>query len=192
MLPRKSYITSLHTGSVADLWIALSICKTRGGDNGIAVHCSLSMQRFISFCEQYGHVLAAVILTNVSLFTHLRVFRMYGPHPFGYDTGFYRRYLLEPFISFPNAPVPGLGDDALVPRMLLDVLRFVHLSPDVILYGSYVAFFVRSEEHTSELQSQFHLVCRLLLEKNRTYDFRRCVFASVVDVLTVLLHVPMQ
>src|SRR5438309_8934677 len=25
--------------------------------------------------------------------------------------------------------------------------------------------FVRSEEHTSELQSQFHLVCRLLLEK---------------------------
>src|SRR3989338_9448486 len=25
--------------------------------------------------------------------------------------------------------------------------------------------FLRSEEHTSELQSQFHLVCRLLLEK---------------------------
>src|SRR5689334_23606417 len=25
--------------------------------------------------------------------------------------------------------------------------------------------YVRSEEHTSELQSQFHLVCRLLLEK---------------------------
>src|SRR5689334_24658357 len=30
----------------------------------------------------------------------------------------------------------------------------------------------RSEEHTSELQSQFHLVCRLLLEKkkNKIYD----------------------
>src|SRR6202034_4953651 len=28
---------------------------------------------------------------------------------------------------------------------------------------------MRSEEHTSELQSQFHLVCRLLLEK--TYRF---------------------
>src|SRR5689334_24046878 len=27
----------------------------------------------------------------------------------------------------------------------------------------------RSEEHTSELQSQFHLVCRLLLEK-KNYD----------------------
>src|SRR5689334_24059854 len=28
-----------------------------------------------------------------------------------------------------------------------------------------VRFAPRSEEHTSELQSQFHLVCRLLLEK---------------------------
>src|SRR2546430_4988568 len=27
----------------------------------------------------------------------------------------------------------------------------------------------RSEEHTSELQSQSNLVCRLLLEKNQTY-----------------------
>src|SRR3989338_10350758 len=33
--------------------------------------------------------------------------------------------------------------------------------------GALVAFAIggRSEEHTSELQSQFHLVCRLLLEK---------------------------
>src|SRR5690348_18128768 len=28
---------------------------------------------------------------------------------------------------------------------------------------------VRSEEHTSELQSPVHLVCRLLLEKKKTY-----------------------
>src|SRR6266481_7794532 len=28
-------------------------------------------------------------------------------------------------------------------------------------------FLLRSEEHTSELQSQFHLVCRLLLEKKK-------------------------
>src|SRR5689334_24046989 len=28
----------------------------------------------------------------------------------------------------------------------------------------------RSEEHTSELQSQFHLVCRLLLEKKKKHD----------------------
>src|SRR2546429_1105935 len=29
----------------------------------------------------------------------------------------------------------------------------------------------RSEEHTSELQSRLHLVCRLLLEKNNDNDF---------------------
>src|SRR6266568_9110022 len=28
----------------------------------------------------------------------------------------------------------------------------------------------RSEEHTSELQSQFHLVCRLLLEKKKKIE----------------------
>src|SRR5689334_23587369 len=30
--------------------------------------------------------------------------------------------------------------------------------------------FQRSEEHTSELQSQFHLVCRLLLEKKKKHS----------------------
>src|SRR2546429_5710553 len=29
---------------------------------------------------------------------------------------------------------------------------------------------VRSEEHTSELQSRLHIVCRLLLEKKNTYE----------------------
>src|SRR5438067_9260470 len=29
---------------------------------------------------------------------------------------------------------------------------------------------LRSEEHTSELQSRFDLVCRLLLEKKNTYE----------------------
>src|SRR2546422_1375175 len=29
----------------------------------------------------------------------------------------------------------------------------------------------RSEEHTSELQSRLHLVCRLLLEKKKTYSY---------------------
>src|SRR2546422_5529854 len=31
----------------------------------------------------------------------------------------------------------------------------------------------RSEEHTSELQSRLHLVCRLLLEKKNSEDFPR-------------------
>src|ERR1039458_10400970 len=32
--------------------------------------------------------------------------------------------------------------------------------------GIFLAVLIRSEEHTSELQSLRHLVCRLLLEKN--------------------------
>src|SRR5438309_7982035 len=34
----------------------------------------------------------------------------------------------------------------------------------------------RSEEHTSELQSQFHLVCRLLLEKKKQQQLKmKCI-----------------
>src|SRR2546430_6984284 len=36
---------------------------------------------------------------------------------------------------------------------------------------------LRSEEHTSELQSQSNLVCRLLLEKKKNY---RCLHLSVI------------
>src|SRR5256884_521749 len=33
--------------------------------------------------------------------------------------------------------------------------------------------FQRSEEHTSELQSRLHLVCRLLLEKKRQFQYEK-------------------
>src|SRR2546429_1686235 len=36
----------------------------------------------------------------------------------------------------------------------------------------------RSEEHTSELQSRLHLVCRLLLEKKKDHSRQRSHFAS--------------
>src|SRR2546429_7372603 len=39
------------------------------------------------------------------------------------------------------------------------------VTDDVRVYTS-----VRSEEHTSELQSRLHLVCRLLLEKKKRLD----------------------
>src|SRR2546429_6125406 len=44
------------------------------------------------------------------------------------------------------------------------------ISPEWTLeYGLRYEFYTRSEEHTSELQSRLHLVCRLLLEnKKRT------------------------
>src|SRR2546430_13532613 len=49
----------------------------------------------------------------------------------------------------------------------------------VALLGSAEAF-ERSEEHTSELQSQSNLVCRLLLEKKKNQHVRSiCVYITV-------------
>src|SRR5689334_23959639 len=53
-----------------------------------------------------------------------------------------------------------------------DALGIEEQLPDVIGGGAHRDLLfdlqgARSEEHTSELQSQFHLVCRLLLEKKK-------------------------
>src|SRR5438309_5595335 len=40
----------------------------------------------------------------------------------------------------------------------------------------------RSEEHTSELQSQFHLVCRLLLEKKKLVIQQSCRISVLVHL----------
>src|SRR5688572_32076566 len=40
---------------------------------------------------------------------------------------------------------------------------------------------LRSEEHTSELQSQSNLVCRLLLEKKKKTDRTSRRYSSIVD-----------
>src|SRR5690625_5281082 len=48
------------------------------------------------------------------------------------------------------------------------VLLRLTMSPDYRLQAIIQRRGVRSEEHTSELQSRGHLVCRLLLEKKKT------------------------
>src|SRR2546430_9595979 len=46
---------------------------------------------------------------------------------------------------------------------------------------------IRSEEHTSELQSQSNLVCRLLLEKKRLLPYRLSFSCcSVITLLCIL------
>lgn len=65
-------------------------------------------------------------------------FIVFGQHPLGYDTGFYRRYLINPSVSFPNPPVPGVDHTIIAPRIFLDIVRFLGLSPDLSLYGSYI------------------------------------------------------
>src|SRR5689334_24786486 len=52
----------------------------------------------------------------------------------------------------------------------------------------------RSEEHTSELQSQFHLVCRLLLEKKKkkqntiSHDQRTSTPPTSTPLLYIIAH----
>src|SRR5690625_173955 len=49
------------------------------------------------------------------------------------------------------------------------VMAFMHPSITIVMNGLTLAiYWIRSEEHTSELQSRGHLVCRLLLEKKKT------------------------
>src|SRR2546429_7045492 len=50
---------------------------------------------------------------------------------------------------------------AIIGGLLVSVVITVYLVPAVYLIVH------RSEEHTSELQSRLHLVCRLLLEKKK-------------------------
>src|SRR2546422_4932007 len=78
------------------------------------------------------------------------------------------------FRSLPPSPEP-LEEDTLVRRMLIDHLQFfAHLrheiGPEDLTERHDVGLLsplIRSEEHTSELQSRLHLVCRLLLEKKK-------------------------
>src|SRR5438309_2575215 len=59
-----------------------------------------------------------------------------------------------------------LPDRARVPVSRPPSMRAPWLG-DVLLAHHRTQSHSRSEEHTSELQSQFHLVCRLLLEKKK-------------------------
>src|SRR5689334_23812850 len=62
-------------------------------------------------------------------------------------TTLFRSMVLQPAIA------PNMPNNISVARIFLNMV--------------YLRLWNRSEEHTSELQSQFHLVCRLLLEKKK-------------------------
>src|SRR5256886_6350009 len=63
--------------------------------------------------------------------------------------------------------VPENGQlDAMLNELTASVLRHVgYAAGDIAELGGQIRAGIRSEEHTSELQSQSNLVCRLLLEK---------------------------
>src|SRR2546429_6424012 len=75
------------------------------------------------------------------------------------------RSTLFPYTTLFRSRLDG-GTDECLPRehLLLRPPHELHeVEDDLLLGGRH-----RSEEHTSELQSRLHLVCRLLLEKKET------------------------
>src|SRR5687768_18004854 len=46
----------------------------------------------------------------------------------------------------------------------------------------------RSEEHTSELQSRLHLVCRLLLEKKKTKKINNSQLNKKINIIIYNIH----
>src|SRR2546422_5987292 len=50
--------------------------------------------------------------------------------------------------------------------------------------GPAALFVPRSEEHTSELQSRLHLVCRLLLEKKKRKEMNSQLDVCTTDTVT--------
>src|SRR2546422_8325635 len=66
-----------------------------------------------------------------------------------------------------------LGPAAMRPYNSILSPRGVHdFFPNWRNYREYSGWNCRSEEHTSELQSRLHLVCRLLLEKKKTKHYQ--------------------
>src|SRR5687768_18230851 len=61
----------------------------------------------------------------------------------------------------------GLGDDLLEELPVLAAADRVDVGADQLDAVLVEDAALRSEEHTSELQSRLHLVCRLLLEKKK-------------------------
>src|SRR5689334_24003541 len=78
---------------------------------------------------------------------------------------------LFPYTTLFRSRVPGGGCLRIHCDRVGDPFRrneLLHLGRSAFVNGHTEDAESRSEEHTSELQSQFHLVCRLLLEKKNT------------------------
>src|SRR5699024_11817540 len=69
-------------------------------------------------------------------------------------------------LAFP-VPVIVLGISILVVRALPLIPVWITVLPAAAAYAAVLFMVLRSEEHTSELQSRFDLVCRLLLEEKK-------------------------
>ena len=84
------------------------------------------------------------------------------------DADYRADYLLEK-LGLSGDEKPGEVSGGEARRAAL--VRALAPDPDILLLD-------RSEEHTSELQTRLHLVCRLLLEKKKTPMNNACRWTS--------------
>src|SRR5260370_8884273 len=92
------------------------------------------------------------------------------------------RSTLFPYTTLFRSPPPeGVVDDGLVvpPQAASADAREAPAVPDRAAFSR-----LRSEEHTSELQSHLNLVCRLLLEKKKKNKRRR--YKHIFGLETIL------
>src|SRR3712207_7526917 len=94
-----------------------------------------------------------------TLFPYTTLFRSHG---FGLSN-IIKCFTLGDNMKLPASCFPfPLQEDQLVFQSFFSRLQFVKIKEPCQIYSM-----LRSEEHTSELQSRQYLVCRLLLEKKK-------------------------
>src|SRR2546430_3802046 len=89
------------------------------------------------------------------------------------------------FLQTSALAVAGLGLPRAVAAAALDLKlkKPIKIGCQSILSGPLGGYGERSEEHTSELQSQSNLVCRLLLEKKKNQHGVRASVAKKIGAL---------
>src|SRR5699024_12803734 len=105
-----------------------------------------------------------------SLYYHINLFFIMIPRQpkltlFPYTTLF-RSFLLQPFSRLQITKIGRCSHCSLKSRCVHRPIYKFSVTPS----NSRSPPEVRSEEHTSELQSRFDLVCRLLLEKKNKHE----------------------
>src|SRR5699024_4512226 len=117
----------------------------------------LSCTCAISFCISQSDV-PLMETTTFGSPSHISISLMFIPIP--RQSSWYLLYCTHTSqkIKVPKIPGEGFRVRGLDQRGMVKLMFIVRLYPLIIK---------RSEEHTSELQSRFDLVCRLLLEKKK-------------------------
>src|SRR2546429_6168023 len=96
------------------------------------------------------------------------------------------RSTLSPYTTLFRSPLGGAGDAGVVVGELHVRLRgFQQRGRDRDHHRPELP---RSEEHTSELQSRLHLVCRLLLEKKKHMNLHPVRTAPTITALCAVVQ----